>query len=73
MLFFLSCSCAFFGGYVAGRKDHIDWVAEIGFCFLISLVILFTLDLDRPRRGFVNLDVPNQAIVDLRKMFAENE
>lgn len=73
MLFFLSCSCSFFGGYSAGRKGHIEWVTEIGFCFLISLVILFTLDLDRPRRGFVNLDVPNQAIVDLRKMFGENE
>ena len=73
MLFFLSASCAFIGGYTAGRKGHIEWVAEIGFCFLISLVILFTLDLDRPRSGFVNLDVPSQAIVDLRQMFGKNE
>ncbi len=73
MLFFLSCASTFFGGYSAGRKGEISWLAEIGFCLLISLVILFTLDLDRPRRGFVNLDAPNQSIIDLRKNFEENK
>lgn len=69
MLFFLALISAFYNGYSEGRKGRIDWLVQIGFCLLVSLVILFTLDLDRPRRGFVNLDVPNQTIIDLRKNF----
>jgi hypothetical protein len=69
MLFFLACISSFYAGYIAGRKSHIDWAIEVGFCLLVSLVVLFTLDLDRPRRGFINLDGPNQAIIDLRKNF----
>ena len=69
MLFFLAMIIAFYGGYSEGRKGRMDWVVQIGFCLLVSLVILFTLDLDRPRRGFVNLDVSNQTIIDLRKIF----
>lgn len=69
MLFCLSFITAFYGGYSDGRNGRIDWLVQIGFCLLVSLVVLFTLDLDRPRRGFVNLDVPNQTIIDLRKNF----
>lgn len=69
MLFFLASIIAFYGGYSEGRKGKIDWLVQIGFCLIVSLVVLFTIDLDRPRRGFVNLDVPNQTIIDLRKNF----
>jgi len=69
MLFFLALISSFYSGYSEGRKGRIDWLVQIGFCLLVSLVVLFTLDLDRPRRGFVNLDVPNQTIIDLRKNF----
>lgn len=69
MLFFLAVISAFYGGYSEGRKGKMDWVVQIGFCLLVSLVIFFTLDLDRPRRGFVNLDEPNQTIIELRKNF----
>lgn len=69
MLFFLALIISFYSGYSEGRKGRIDWLVQIGFCLLVSLVVLFTLDLDRPRRGFVNLDVPNQTIIDLRKNF----
>nr|WP_315202071.1 hypothetical protein [uncultured Flavobacterium sp.] len=69
MLFFLALISAFYSGYSEGRKGKIDWLIQIGFCLLVSLVVLFTLDLDRPRRGFVNLDVPNETIIDLRKNF----
>ena len=69
MLFFLALISAFYSGYSEGRKGRIDWLVQIGFCLLVSLVVLFTLDLDRPRRGFVNLDVPNKTIIDLRKNF----
>jgi preprotein translocase subunit SecG len=69
MLFLLALICAFYSGYFEGRKGKIDWLVQTGFCLLVSLVILFTYDLDRPRRGFVNLDGPNQTIIELRKNF----
>ncbi len=69
MLFFLAIISAFYGGYTEGRKGAIDWLVQFGFCLLVSLVILFTLDLDRPRRGFVNLDGVNEYIVELRSNF----
>ena len=69
MLFFLALISSFYSGYYEGRKGRIDWLVQVGFCLLVSLVVLFTLDLDRPRRGFVNLDGPNQTIIDLRKNF----
>ena len=69
MLFFLAIISAFYGGYTAGRKGSIDWLVEIGFCLLVCLVVLFTLDLDRPRRGFVTMDGPHQTILELREMF----
>ncbi|WP_264520725.1 hypothetical protein [Flavobacterium sp. N1994] len=69
MLFLLAIISAFYSGYSEARKGKIDWLVQIGFCLLVSLVILFTYDLDRPRRGFVNLDGPNQNIIELRKNF----
>ena len=69
MLFFIALISAFYGGYTAGRKGSIDWLVEIGFCLLVCLVVLFTLDLDRPRRGFVTMDGPHQTILELREMF----
>jgi hypothetical protein len=59
MLFFLSVITAFYSGYSGAGMGKMDWLVQIGFCLLVSLVALFTLDLDRLRRGFVNLDVPN--------------
>ena len=69
MLFALACINSFFSGYTGTMKGTLDWLVEIGFCLLISLVILFTLDIDRPRRGFVTLDATTQTIVDLRSNF----
>jgi hypothetical protein len=69
MLFVLACISSFLSGYTATSKGNLDWLVEIGFCLLVSLVVMFTLDLDRPRRGFVTLDTPNQTIIDLRNQF----
>jgi hypothetical protein len=69
MLCLLSLISAFYSGYTEGRKGKIDWLVQIGFCVLISLVTLFTFDLDRPRRGFVSLDNQNKTIIELRKLF----
>jgi hypothetical protein len=70
MLFLLSITCAFFAGYI-GSEKKIDWLISTGFCFLTVLVIYITLDLDRPRRGFIQLNTSHQAMYDLRNMFKE--
>jgi len=36
---------------------------------MISLTLLFILDLDRPYRGFVTLDESNKSIIELRNYF----
>lgn len=69
MLIALACIHSFFSGYTGAMKGSLDWLVETGFCLLVSLVILFTLDIDRPRRGFVTLDAASQTIVDLRSNF----
>jgi len=69
MLFFLAAITSFYSVYTEARRTKVDWLIQIGFCLLVSLVVFFTLDLDRPRRGFVNLDVPNQTIIALRQQF----
>jgi phosphate/sulfate permease len=69
MLFMLACASAFFIGYNSVEKGHQDWVVATGFCVLVSIVVYITLDLDRPRRGFINIESASQTIVDLRKNF----
>jgi len=43
-------------------------LAFAGFIILITLVIFVILDLDRPRRGFINLDRSQQHMKDLLQM-----
>ena len=69
MLFALACINSFFSGYSSTLKGTLDWLVEAGFCLLITLVVLFILDIDRPRRGLVTLDSVSQNIVDLRRNF----
>lgn len=71
MLFMLSLACAFYVGYSSAGKAALDWSVAIGFCLLTSIVIYITLDLDRPRRGFIQLSTSEQAMVELRKLFNE--
>jgi hypothetical protein len=47
---------SFFIGYNSGLEKNINTKFIIGFCVLICIVILITLDLDRPRRGLIKLD-----------------
>jgi len=68
MLFSLSVAAAFLAGYTSVGKGKFDWSLAIGFCFLISLVIFFIIDLDKPRSGIITLDTNARAIVSLRKM-----
>ncbi len=68
MLFVLCVASAFFMGYssIGGRYERLTAMA---FCFLISVVIYITLDLDRPRRGFIQMETSQSALIELRQMF----
>lgn len=67
MLFIMAVTSAFVVGYsLAGT---IDWMSASAFCFLTAFVIFVIFDLDRPRRGFIDLSISHQAIVELREMF----
>lgn len=69
-LFILSCCTAFLLGY--DHKNKIDWIVVMGYAVLLSGTIFNIIDLDRPRSGLVNMDLPNQKIIELREMFNED-
>lgn len=55
LLLFFSIIISFYIGYSSGFKKKIDKFYILGFCLLTSVVIYITLDLDRPRRGSINM------------------
>jgi len=67
MLFVMALVSAFFVGYTL--SDSIDWMSAGAFCFLTVFIIFIILDLDRPRRGLIDLSTSHQAMIELRKMF----
>ena len=69
MLFILSIASTFYLGYASAAKETLDWMVATGFCLLISLVIYITLDLDRPRRGLIQLSTSQKAMMELREHF----
>ena len=69
MLFILALVCAFYLGYSSGNKKYFDWFLAVGFCVLICVIIYITLDLDRPRRGLIQLSTSHKAMTDLLKLF----
>jgi hypothetical protein len=69
MLFVLSLATAFYLGYSSAAKGRLDWFVAVGFCVLTSVVVYITLDLDRPRRGLIQLTTSHQAMLELRKLF----
>jgi hypothetical protein len=68
LLMTLSIASAFYAGYISVGKGKLDWFIIVGFCLLTSLVIYITLDLDRPRRGLINLDATHQTMLDVLKL-----
>ena len=69
MYFLLTlCLCsAFLLGY--DNKNKIDWIVVMGLAVMLSTTVFTIIDLDRPRSGLINMDIPNQKIVQLRSMF----
>jgi hypothetical protein len=71
LLFLLSLSCSFFAGYVLPGNKKMGKTTILGFVLLTVFVIYVILDLDRPRRGIINMDEQQQyfkaLLVDLEK------
>lgn len=67
---FMLCLCsAFLLGY--DNKKEIDRIVVAGLGIMLSATVFSIIDLDRPRSGLINLEIPNQKIIELRGMFVE--
>jgi hypothetical protein len=66
MLVILCLSAAFVTGHTSMSEGKFDWIFAVGLCALISCVIVFIIDLDRPRMGIITLEENARAISDLR-------
>lgn len=71
MLFILSFVSAFFVGYISADNTKLDKYVVTGFCFLSSMVIYIILDLDRPRRGVISLDISKTSITTQMDLLEE--
>ena len=69
LVFLLAFIISFFSGYSSTLKGNIDWFGNFCFGIMISLTVFFILDLDRPYRGLITLDVSNNSIIELLKYF----
>lgn len=68
-LFSLCLASSFLLGY--DHKNQLDWIVVSGFSLMLSITVFTIIDLDRPRGGLINMDVPNEKIVELRALFNE--
>jgi len=65
---FILCLCSsFLLGY--DRKNKFDWIVVMGFAIMLSATVFTIMDLDRPRSGLINMDGPNQKIIELQELF----
>lgn len=71
LLFLICLTAALMVGYAAGPKA--DWTMVISFSLMISMTVYLIIDLDRPRRGVINMNMANEYVVQLRSMFNTNE
>lgn len=66
MLFMLTLVGSFVIGY--GTGSRYNWIIVSGFALMTVMTIYLILDLDRPRRGIINMDETEQRIIDLKQM-----
>jgi hypothetical protein len=69
MLFVLSLTTSFIGGFTSSAFIMRDWLVVIVFAMVSSMVVYITLDLGRPMRGLIRTDVAEQSIRELKKSF----
>lgn len=67
LLLIFSIIISYYIGYKSGLEKKIELNFILGFCTLICVVIFITLDLDRSRRGPINLNTEIKIIQMLNK------
>ncbi len=68
---FILCFCSSFLLGYDNKNKNIDWVLVIGLAAMLSSTVYNIVDLDRTRSGLINMDKPNEKIIELRGMFEE--
>lgn len=68
-LYVLCVGSSFLLGY--DHEGRVDKVTVSVLALTLSATVFTIVDLDRPRSGLINMDRPNQKIVELRQMFNE--
>jgi hypothetical protein len=69
LLLIFSVIISFYIGYNSGLEKKLGKKYIIGFCFLTCIVIYVTLDLDRPRRGLIDLSDEIVLLKELKSNF----
>lgn len=69
LLLIFSIIISFYIGYNSGLDKKLGKKHIIGFCFLTCIVIYVTLDLDRPRRGLIDLNDEIELLNELKSNF----
>ena len=68
LLFYLTVITGLVLGYGFKIRKSLDWAMILIYALFTSLVIFIILDMDRPMRGFINLEGVNQFIYMLRQL-----
>ncbi|MEB0260693.1 MULTISPECIES: hypothetical protein [unclassified Mucilaginibacter] len=66
LLFTLTLAGSFIIGY--GTKGKFNWIMVWSFSLMTAITIYLILDLDRPRRGIINMDEAHSSIIELKRL-----
>jgi hypothetical protein len=69
LLLIFSVIISFYLGYTSGFEKKLEKIYLFGFCILTCVVIYITLDLDRPRRGLIDLENEIVLLEELKANF----
>jgi hypothetical protein len=69
LLLVFSVVVSFYIGYSCGFKKVLEPAFVVGFCLLTCFVILITIDLDRPRRGTIDMQDEIYLLESLKSNF----
>jgi len=70
MLFLLTFAGSFITGY-GSKSKHFNKIIVGCFALMTAMTIYLILDLDRPRRGIINMDKTHEKIVELKELLKD--
>lgn len=68
LLFLLCIICSFILGFQKSKARN-PFIVNMVFALMVCACIHLIIDLDRPRKGLINMQDTQQYMIDLRKMF----